>query len=172
MSGLKDLKNEAKLSAESIVVLVVGFHGAGKSSLICCLKEEFPDSFCVAASDILFWDSKDKRVENVNSNQIKLIDAIKQLKKTYSFIIFDGHLCVLNSKHKYEFVGLDVIYAVDPSMIILVSSEPRNVEKRLSERECCNPFTIENIIEGLNLELELARHIADELHIPLYTIKN
>lgn len=172
MSGLTELKNEMLVSGHPVLVLVVGFHGAGKSSLISRLKEEFPDSYCGSASSLLSWKSEDKKVGDVAANQIKLIAAIKELEKVHSFIILDGHLCILNQNHEYEFIGMDVIHAVDPSMIILVSAQPDTIEKRLLARTGSDSLSIDHIKEGIILELVWARSISELLRIPLYNIQN
>lgn len=155
-----------------MLVLVVGFHGVGKSSLISWLKEKIPDSYCISASSLLSWDSKDKRVEDVAANQIKLIAVIKELEKIHSFIILDGHLCIVNQNYEYEFVGMDVIHALNPSMIILVSTESDAVERRLLDRDVSHALSVQNIKDGLILEQEWARRITDLLRIPLYNIQN
>lgn len=168
MSGLRDLKNEMLVSGHPVLVLVVGFHGAGKSSLISWLKKKFPDSYCISASSLLSWESKDKRVEDVAANQIKLIAAIKEIEKVHSFIILDGHLCILNRNHEYEFVGMEVIHAIHPSMIVLVSTDVDIVNRRLSNRDGQSTLSIGHIKDGLGLEWEWAHKVSTESHIPLY----
>ncbi len=166
MSGLKDL--ETIKQNDNILVLVVGIHGVGKSLLIHKLQKEFPESYCTSASKLLSWNSPHKNVSNVTANQTVLTAMIQELKQQHSFIILDGHLCILDTKNEYVFVGRDIIESISPSMIVSVTADPLTVYNRLLSRDGVKSISLEKIQEGLRIEQKWANYISSELHIPLY----
>ena len=83
------------------MVFVSGVHGVGKSYFCGILKERLNISSYTASSLISGRKkarfSTDKRVADIDVNQLYLLEAVKELKDRNEEFLLDGHFCLLDS---------------------------------------------------------------------------
>lgn len=170
--GLNEIRKKDEALMRDTVVLVVGIHGAGKSRFLEILSSHFPKAFCTSGSELLRWESRGKRVTDISANQNRLIPIIQELRQAYKFIIFDGHLCILNHNNEYEFVGFEILTALAPSAIVLVQTDAHSIASRLVARDKYLDISVALLDEGIGMEYQLADRVAAHFNIPLYIIAN
>ena len=78
-------------------------------------------------------NSVNKKVQNIPSNQVCLLDALSEIKeKQY---ILDGHLCLLNGESRVERIPYDVFHRMSIDKIYIVVDFPSEIQRRLEKRD-------------------------------------
>lgn len=81
------------------MILVGGIHGVGKTTLCKYIEKEFGLSHYSSSALISKLKKKqftDKRIENIDSNQDFLIEALCNMNLKNQEYLLDGHFCLLN----------------------------------------------------------------------------
>lgn len=119
------------------IIFISGIHGSGKTTLGASLSKEL--NIPLFSASKLIYDSKnasppsDKRVQNINYNQILLMDALKHLQN--DLIILEGHTCLIDSQNRVQRISPSVFESLNISCIVFVRSEVQSSAVRLQVRD-------------------------------------
>ena len=125
----------------------------------------------MSASEIIKWkDPKEKKVEDVPSNQNLLVENLQKLVDIDRPYLLDGHFCLMNSQDEIERVPMQTFQDINPEMIILLVEDLNVILQRLKERDDkrYDPKHIKLLLEN---EISWARNAADKLGVEIYIIK-
>jgi len=152
------------------IFFVGGIHGVGKSTLCRNLGKELGAEH-LKASELIGYrpspsDPTQKAVADVNSNQERLISALKRRKREGSKILLDGHFCVLSSSGRIIPIPVGTFRVVSPVALLFVEAKPDLVKKRLEQREN-RPYDLDLIGRLAAAEHLHAEYISSELALPL-----
>lgn len=153
------------------MIFLGGVHGVGKSSL-CSKMHERTGIPYYTASELIRNFKKDsltqsKLTRNIDDNQHILIECVEQIPEKE--FILDGHFCLLNENQQVCQVDKSIIKRLNPSLILIKTSTPNEIRKRLIERDC-QSYDVELITRFQNAELNYAQLMADFLDIPMAEI--
>lgn len=153
------------------MIFLSGVHGVGKSSLCVKIHERTGIPFYTASELIRDFKSdslnKSKFTRNIDDNQHVLIKCIEQIPERK--FILDGHICLLNENQQICKIDKSFIQILNPSLILIKTSMPNEIQKRLVKRDC-QCYDVEFITQFQNTELNYAREMADSLDIPIVEI--
>lgn len=164
---LSGLKNSADDNNLHNLILVGGVHGSGKTSLCESISKDIPDAVCVVASKLLNHQNTQKRVSDINKNQILLSKKINEVKSNNTLTIVDGHYCVSDLKGEIKYVGLSIFEILTPAIIVLVQAPAPTIQKRIMLRDHIQ-YTIDFITRMANMECYWAVKTSEKLNIPLF----
>ena len=150
-------------------IFVAGTYGVGKTFI--CDKLSFSLSLPhFSASQIIRHGSEQKTVDDLKSNQQRLINGLASLNNNYPTILLDGHFSILTE------VGISVIEtSVFKSLslkgIVLLVQEPDVIKERLEMRggEVFDLHLIESFQE---VESSQAEIVSRCLNIPLLKMRS
>lgn len=153
------------------MIFLGGIHGSGKSYLCSKIYENTKTPFYTASELINDFKktsyTNSKLTKNIDDNQHILIKCVKQI--TDNNFILDGHLCLLNENQQICKIGKEVIQALEPRLILIKTSSPDEIRRRLIERDN-QDYNIDFIIKFQDTELDYANKLANELAIPMIEI--
>ena len=153
------------------MIFLGGVHGVGKSSL--CLKMHKRTGIpYYTASELIRNFNKDRMTQskltrNIDDNQHILLECVEQISDRE--FILDGHLCLLNENQQIRTIDRFIIKQLNPSLILIKTSMPNEIRKRLIERDC-QDYDVELITRFQDAELNNAQEMADYLDIPMAEI--
>ena len=156
------------------LIFIGGIHGVGKGT-ICDKICEQTDFIHIIASEILRWDEiskpDNKKVENIQSTQDRLIAGLdKALKKNESYLL-DGHFCLFNSEGQFEKVPMETFEKIAPKLIVLVTIKIDLIKERLEKRD--NKRYDFDLLKNMQTsEKEYAQQISSKLNVPFVEIKD
>lgn len=158
----------------SKIIFVGGIHGVGKGTFCERLTEEFRFEH-LTASEVLKWneisDPKNKKVNNFDSTQERLIQNLTQILKPDQKYLLDGHFTLLNSKGVPRKIEDETFVNINPISIFLLTCDANIILTRLIKRDE-STYDLNTIRKMQELEIEHANHISRKLSIPLFEIKN
>ncbi len=151
-----------------------GIHGVGKGT-ICnkvCVQTGLVH---LTASELLKWNEisaiDNKKVENIQNTQNRLIAGLNNATKTNEFYLLDGHFCLFNAAGEVEKVPLVTFVKIAPKSITVVTAKVGLIKQRLEKRD--DKAYDFNILENMqNTEKVYAKEIATYLNVPFIEIKN
>ena len=84
------------------MIFISGVHGVGKS-YFCNLVKEATGIECYSASSLIKDRKKqgfpaDKRVADIDENQLYLLVAVDDLRSSLGEFLLDGHFCLLKTE--------------------------------------------------------------------------
>ena len=150
-------------------IFLGGIHGVGKTTL--CEQIFAPAGYyCITASMLIkaygLDIDRDKRVKDVVDNQTALIEQLKTVKQSHQQLLLDGHYCLINSQNQFESIDVDVFRKMNPSAFILLKGCPKEIAKRLSNRDGKEWDQV--FVKRFQVaEDEHARYVSGKLKIPL-----
>jgi adenylate kinase len=156
------------------LIFIGGIHGVGKGT-ICdriCLQTDFVH---ITASEILRWNEiskpDNKKVENIQSTQDRLIAGLdKALKKNENYLL-DGHFCLFNSEGQVEKVPMETFEKIAPKLIVIVTTKIDLIKGRLEKRDK-KGYDFDLLKSMQTSEKEYAQQISLELDVPFVEIKD
>lgn len=157
-------------------IFVAGVHGVGKTYLAKQLPESFglihtsASKLIKEARDMPNWGA-DKRVNDVDSNQIALAVAVKRHNDTGIRLLLDGHFVLLNAQGDFIRLDASVFKSLNLDRVILLEASPRTIAARIRDRDDRNA-DIGHIAEFIAIEREQALKVCDELGIPLVILES
>lgn len=86
-------------------IFVGGVHGSGKTQLCKKIQEIIPCKY-ISASQLLHWEKKEKKVENVQGNQFVLKKLLEENTQKEERYLIDGHFALWNNNFECEKVPL------------------------------------------------------------------
>ncbi len=153
------------------IIFVGGVHAVGKSFFAELVKGDNDSITLLSASEIIKWnDPKEKKVEDVPSNQNLLVENLQKLVDIDKPYLLDGHFCLMNSQDEIDRVPMQTFQDINPEMIILLVDNLDVIMQRLKDRDdkLYDSKRIKSLFEN---ELSWAHDVADKLGVEIYTIK-
>lgn len=135
-------------------VFVAGIHGVGKTYLASRLPSEAGLTHTSASKLIREeralpnW-GQDKRVANIDENQVALAAAVARHNAQGSRLLLDGHFVLLDQSSKFVRLGPEVFQSLNLKAVLLLEAPADLIEQRLLGRD------------GVNREPEFLRRFAE-----------
>lgn len=121
-------------------IFVAGIHGVGKTYLASRLPEG-SGLLHTSASKLIKeelalpdWNA-DKRVADVDKNQVALAKAVARHNANGTALLLDGHFVLLNTDGEFVLLGGDVFKTLNLSAVLLIEADPKVVETRVQNRD-------------------------------------
>ena len=150
------------------MIFISGVHGVGKS-FFCSLAKKATDIECYSASTLIKERKKqgfpaDKRVADIDENQLYLLAAVDDLRASLGEFLLDGHFCLLNTEGVIIRISLDTFTTLKPEAIILLTEDPEVIAKRRQERD-----GVEHKVSDIKAfqEIAYAKEVSELLNVPL-----
>lgn len=154
------------------IIFIGGIHGSGKGT-ICKLITENQVINHLTASEVLKWtdisSQEDKKVNDINETQDRLITNLKKIVKDDERYLLDGHYCLLNKDNEPEKVPIQTFIDINPSKLIAVYADPWIIKERLEKRDS-KIYDINLIKKFQDLELEYAQEVSKILNVKILTL--
>lgn len=152
------------------MIFISGVHGVGKS-YFCKQVKEATGIECYSASSLIKERKKhgfpaDKRVADINENQVYLLAAVDDLRASSEEFLLDGHFCLLNTEGVITRISLNTFTTLKPEAIILLTEDPEIIAKRRQERDGVE-HRVSDIKAFQDEEIIYANEVAELLHVPL-----
>jgi len=155
------------------IIFIGGIHGVGKGTICKELCKSFKFEH-LSASEVLKWgeisDKKNKKVQDLNSTQDRLIYGLSQIIKPDKRYLLDGHFCLLNSEGKPVKIPENTFKKIKPDAIIVITCNVQTILSRLENRDKIK-YSIEVLEEMQNLEIKFAQKISLRLNAPFFNVK-
>lgn len=152
------------------IIFICGIHAVGKSTFIEHAKRLAPNIETLSCSSLLNWENpKNKEVEDVRSNQERLIMALNDIVDIDKPYFIDGHFCLLDTDHNIVPVESSIIKAINPRFIFLLSAEIKVIHDRLLSRDG-KDYDLEKLRLMSEKEEELARTFSITYDVPLFSL--
>ncbi len=157
-------------------ILVAGIHGVGKTYLAkrlpagsglmhtsasTLIKEEraLPD-----------WNA-DKRVADVDANQVALAQAVARYNAGGTALLLDGHFVLLGQGGQFIPLGAAVFRALNLRAVVLIEAPPDVVARRVTQRdELYRDSTW--LTDFMKRERAQAELVCTELNLPLTVLSS
>lgn len=154
------------------IIFIGGIHAVGKSTFIKYAKEFAPNIEVLSCSALLNWEKPvDKEVEDVRTNQERLLSALNVVVDVDKPYFVDGHFCLLDSNHNIVPIDFDIIKAINPRTILLLTEDVKIVHQRLLERDGKN-YDMQLLLDMDSKERELAQTFSTQYDVPIYVINS
>lgn len=152
------------------MIFVGGIHGVGKTYFCEKIKKSLGFDYYTASQLIerqrgVRFDV-DKKVVNINSNQVLLIEALNKLRESGKEFILDGHFCLVNNDGNISRVPFETFQEVKPNKIILLTENPQVIKQRRAERDGIE-LDIKEIAAFQHEEYSYAVEVARKIGCPI-----
>ena len=152
-------------------IFVAGVHGVGKTYLASKLPATL-GLMHTSASKLIKEEyampnwGVDKRVSNVDANQIALGEAVKRHNSAGTRLLLDGHFVLLDSHGEFSRLGTEVFRSLNLDGVVLLEADPRTIAIRIRERDG-REVGIEHMVEFIIAERSQAEMVCHKLGISL-----
>ncbi|WP_296316643.1 ATP-binding protein [Winogradskyella sp. UBA3174] len=154
------------------IIFIGGIHAVGKGTVCEKITQKFNFEH-LSASQVLKWneisDLKNKKVENFNTTQDRLLTNLDKITQPNKRYLLDGHFTLLNSKGEPEKIDESTFVGIQPKSIILLTCEPKIIFERLKKRDN-STYKLDVLEKMQTMEIEHAKYISRKLDIPLFTV--
>ncbi len=154
------------------IIFVGGIHAVGKGTVCEKIAQEFNFEH-LSASQVLKWDeisdSKNKKVQDFNTTQDRLLTNLNKIIEPNKKYLLDGHFTLLNSSGKPNKIDESTFIGIQPKSIILLTCEPKLIFERLKQRDD-SIYKLSVLEKMQQMEVEHAKYISKKLEIPLFTV--
>lgn len=157
------------------VIFVSGVHAVGKSSM--CEPYSEKHGLVYKSASQLIREAKadaigslDKTVKDIDGNQQLLIKSVSKITQSGTTLLLDGHFAILNEEKQPTAIDTNVFLELGINAIITIHDSASVIAERMSTRDGIKQSDVD-IEELQNLELSRAKQVANELKIPLSTVK-
>lgn len=156
------------------VIFLAGVHGVGKGFLGAPVAMSLGIDHLTASQLIrqekgrATWDG-DKRVAEVDDNQLALIRAVTRLHESRKRILLDGHFVLRNASGDLTKLPPDVFAQLHLVGAILLTEEAAIISHRIADRDGIQA-SIKSIAELAVEEKLHAKNVCRQLNIPLTII--
>lgn len=156
-------------------IFVAGVHGVGKTYMASKLPATLGlvhTSASKLIKDELTMSNwgVDKRVSDVNANQIALAAAVQCRNSVGTRLLLDGHFVLLNDQGEFERLGSEVFKELNLTGVVLLEVDPEIIARRILERDG-HERDIGHLIEFIAAERSQAQLVCNELGIQLVILK-
>lgn len=152
-------------------ILVAGVHGVGKTYLAARLPLTL--GFTHTSASSLIKEERampnwgvDKRVSDVDTNQLVLATAVKRYNNAGTPLLLDGHFVLLDGSGNFIPLGADVFSNLNISGVVLLEADPQVIAARIQERDG-RVVDIEHLTDFIATERSQAKLVCDEIGIPI-----
>jgi len=156
------------------MIFVGGIHGVGKSFLCSQLAPAWNLKHLSAGELIRrrreAAQTVDKRVSDVRNNQDVLVEAFQAIPVGDSFLLLDGHFCLLDSTQKYRESRSETFRDLAPLAALVVHDEVQQVQHRLESRDG-NSYSVELLTALQDAELSHAEDVCSDIGIELLSVR-
>lgn len=152
-------------------IFVAGVHGVGKTYLAAQLPATV-GLMHTSASKLIKEErlmpnwGKDKRVSDVNANQVALAEAVRRHNTVGTRLLLDGHFVLLNAEGEFLRLNAEVFKSLNLDGVVLLEDEPEIIAQRIHKRDG-RETDIVHIGKFINVERSQAQIVCRELGIPL-----
>ncbi len=152
------------------MIFISGVHGVGKS-FFCNLLKDRIGVVSYSASKLISDRKKsgftpDKRVDDIDENQLYLLDAVRDLKSCGDEFLLDGHFCLLNQKGEITRIPLSTFTTLEPDAIVLLTEDPAVIAKRRQDRDHVEHSAFD-IKAFQDEEVKYAAEVSELMKVPL-----
>ncbi|BAQ79890.1 ATP-binding protein [Pseudomonas sp. St29] len=156
-------------------IFVAGVHGVGKTYLASQLPRTLglihtSASKLIKEERALHSWGADKRVSDVDANQVALAEAVKRHNKAGTRLLLDGHFVLLDTQYEFLPLGTDVFKALNLDGVVLLEADAHTIAVRIRERDGQN-MDFDHIVNFIAAERSQAQLVCDELGIPLIILE-
>lgn len=152
------------------MIFVGGIHGVGKSHFCEIVKNELSiknySASCLIARGRNKGFNANKLVSDIDENQLFLVAAVNELRRSEEEFILDGHFCLLNSEGVISKVPLCIFALLMPDMMVLLTESPEVIADRRWKRDHVRQ-DVSEIKDFQDAEKKYAKEIAMQLSIQL-----
>ncbi|WP_413892956.1 ATP-binding protein [Candidatus Skiveiella danica] len=152
-------------------IFVAGIHGVGKTYL----ANQLPAGIGLlhtSASQLIKeelalpeWNA-DKRVADVDKNQVALTKAVARCNALGTALLLDGHFVLLNTAGEFVLLGAEVFKTLNLSAVLLIEADPKVVANRVQSRDGLRRDT-EWLATFMRAERAQAEAVCSELSVPI-----
>ncbi len=156
-------------------IFLAGIHGVGKTFLASQLPPTI-DLVHTSASKLIKEERQlpnwglDKRVSDIDANQIALASAVRRHNNENTRLLLDGHFVLINDRGDFSPLDVEVFKALNLQSVILLEADPHIVANRIYERDG-REVDVHHLLDFINIERSHAQLVCNKLGIPL-TILN
>lgn len=153
---------------------LAGVHGVGKTTL--CNRYFHPAGFyCTTASSLIKKRgkaiNKDKRVTNVEDNQLALLEQLRIERDAHEKLLLDGHFCLVSSSGEIVEIDPSIFQAMGLDSLILIKGDPEEIAARLHNRDS-NKWSPRFLREFQEAEERHAHRVSKEISVSLNVYLN
>lgn len=153
------------------IIFVGGVHAVGKSTFADYVRKIASNIELLSCSALLNWENpEDKEVEDVMTNQERLISALNNVVDIDKPYLIDGHFCLLDQNHNIVPVDYAVIKAINPRRIFLLVEDINVIHDRLLTRDG-KDYSLNLLSEMSAKEQELAENFSTQYDVPLLILR-
>ena len=152
-------------------IFIAGIHGVGKTYLASRLPAG-TGLLHTSASKLIKEElalpdwNPDKRVSDVNKNQVALAKAVARHNSKGAALLLDGHFVLLDTVGDFVLLGADVFKTLNLRGVVLIEADPKVVEVRVQNRDGLGRNS-EWLKAFMQEERAQAEAVCSELGIPL-----
>ncbi|MCY9697582.1 ATP-binding protein [Paenibacillus alginolyticus] len=154
------------------LIFVGGIHGVGKSTFCSEISDNHGIKVHSASKLIALKKketyTKDKRIQDINSNQIYLLEALDEVESNQVFLL-DGHFCLLDINGGITRIPKQTFIDISPRVIVVLIDSVNEIISRLQARDS-HVHNHSVIKEFQDEEISYAKIISEELNVPLFII--
>ncbi len=152
------------------IAFIGGIHGVGKSTICQQICDKL-NLVYLSASELIKWsdineDVKNKKVENIQYTQDRLIIGLKNAIQTEKRYLLDGHYCLLNTNAEIENVPVSTFQMISPFSLNLILDDVYEIKKRIEARDN-KYYDYELLSQMQDNELQYAKYLSEELGVTL-----
>lgn len=157
-------------------IFVAGIHGVGKTYLAKRLPSD-SGLMHTSASTLIKEElalpewTPDKRVADVDENQVALAKAVARHNAGGTALLLDGHFVLLGRDGQFVPLGVDVFKALNLSAIVLIEALPDVVAGRVTLRDELHrdPVWLTDFMAQERTQAEL---VCADLKLPLTVLES
>lgn len=155
-----------------MTIFVSGVHGVGKSYLCNRYAGSRPYSVHFSASDLIKrgkpngdW-GVDKKVSNVDDNQIALANQVEKIASEGLNLVLDGHTVLVGKNGDLIPIGAEVFSSISTKAIILLDASVDTINSRIESRDSIrSAYNVEALV---NAEKKHAEYVCNTLKIKYF----
>lgn len=152
-------------------IFVAGVHGVGKTYLAQQLPVDFglvhtSASKLIKEERLIATWGTDKKVSDVDGNQLALAAAVRRHNQADVRLLLDGHFVLCDAEGQFVRLGVDVFEALNLDAVILLEAEPHTIAERILGRDG-RDVSIEELQLFLDAERAQAKLVCEALGIAL-----
>lgn len=158
-----------------MAVFVAGVHGVGKSYL-CQKYAQEHDVLHESASGLIRKErshagwSVDKKVADVDDNQVALASAVKRISEAGHSLLLDGHFVLIGPQSNFIQLSSSIFKDLGITGVVLIEADPDLISSRLKDRDSAQSAV--DIVEFIQAEREQAKLVCQEVGVPLLVLKS
>jgi adenylate kinase len=156
-----------------MTVFVAGVHGVGKSYLcekyaqVCDVLHESASSLIRKEKNQLNW-SADKKVSDVDDNQIALASAVRRISEQGRALLLDGHFVLIDPHSNFIRLPSSVFKDLAITGVVLIEASPEVISSRLKNRDSTQSAV--DIAKFVEAEREQAKLVCKEISAALHIL--